>query len=200
MLFLRIRPCSRSPFGAWNKFHSPKKNVKNENKPRLQNSRVFHLEIANVHDGTSRSLPQDVDLPLSLLPWVNVYRKEPSAFIYDEHSRECTMFHFGIYRHSSRSHILESWCADRCANEAFLTSFRATFAFPSRHRHRKNNSLPRITPRGAHRVLVFWPNTLCFTCFEMNFVLSKLNRWHWKNNSPQKVVLKKITPQGSWSR
>ena len=34
----------------------------------------------------------------------------------------------------------------------------------------------------------------------MNFVLSKLNRWHWKNNSPQKVVLKKITPQGSWSR
>ena len=30
-----------------------------------------------------------------------MYRKEPSAFIYDEHSRECTMFHFGIYRHSA---------------------------------------------------------------------------------------------------
>ena len=44
---------------------------------------------------------QDVDLPLSPLPRVNVYRKEPSAFIYDEHSRECTMFHFGIYRHSA---------------------------------------------------------------------------------------------------
>ena len=30
-----------------------------------------------------------------------MYLKEPSAFIDDEHSRECTMFHFGIYRHSS---------------------------------------------------------------------------------------------------
>ena len=39
--------------------------------------------------------PQDVGLPLSPLPSVNVYRKEPNAFIYDEHSRECTMFHFG---------------------------------------------------------------------------------------------------------
>ena len=54
MLFLRIRPCSRSPFGAWN-FHTSSKNVINENKPLLQNSRVLHLEIANVHDGTSRS-------------------------------------------------------------------------------------------------------------------------------------------------
>ena len=46
-----------------------------------------------------QTFPQHVDLPL--MPWVKVYRKEPSAFIYDEHSRECTMFHFGIYRHSS---------------------------------------------------------------------------------------------------
>ena len=45
-----------------------------------------------------QTFPKHVDLPL--LPWVKVYRKEPSAFIYDEHSRECTMFHFGIYRHS----------------------------------------------------------------------------------------------------
>ena len=58
---------------------------------------------------------QDVDLPLSLLPWVNVYRKEPSAFIYDEHSRECTMFHFGIYRHSST-------CAGKAATRYSLGS------------------------------------------------------------------------------
>ena len=49
-----------------------------------------------------QTFPQHVDLPL--LPWVKVYRKEPSAFIYDEHSRECTMFHFGIYRHSWAYH------------------------------------------------------------------------------------------------
>ena len=47
-----------------------------------------------------QTFPQHVDLPL--LPRVKVYRKEPSAFIYDEHSRECTMFHFGIYRHSAQ--------------------------------------------------------------------------------------------------
>ena len=34
-----------------------------------------------------------------------MYRKEPSAIIYDEHSRECTMFHFGIYRHSNLKRI-----------------------------------------------------------------------------------------------
>ena len=56
---------------------------------------------------------QDVDLPLSLLPWVNVYRKEPSAFIYDEHSRDCTMFHFGIYRHSKETRSLASMCSTK---------------------------------------------------------------------------------------
>ena len=45
-----------------------------------------------------QTFPQHVDLPP--LHWVKVYWKEPSAFIDDEHSRECTMFHFGIYRHS----------------------------------------------------------------------------------------------------
>ena len=45
-----------------------------------------------------QTFPHHVDLPP--LHWVKVYWKEPSAFIDDEHSRECTMFHFGIYRHS----------------------------------------------------------------------------------------------------
>ena len=45
-----------------------------------------------------QTFPQHVDLPP--LHWVKVYWKEPSAFIDDEHTRECTMFHFGIYRHS----------------------------------------------------------------------------------------------------
>ena len=74
-----------------------RKILKKWKQPRLQNSRVLHLEIANVHDGTSWSSRRRSP---ALPAWVNVYRKEPSAFIYDEHSRECTMFHFGIYRHS----------------------------------------------------------------------------------------------------
>ena len=60
---------------------------------------------------------QHVHLPL--LPWVKVYRKEPSAFIYDEHSRECTMFHFGIYRHSRTRLVRITWTcsqSDRCSS------------------------------------------------------------------------------------
>ena len=68
MFFLRIRPCYRSPFGAWSKFHTPSKDVKNGNKPRLQNSLVLHLEIANVYDGTSRSSRRRSHLLLSLMP------------------------------------------------------------------------------------------------------------------------------------
>ena len=63
-----------------------------------------------------QTFPKHVDLPL--LPWVKVYPKEPSAFIYDEHSRECTMFHFGIYRHSactSLSQFLERILSEKCS-------------------------------------------------------------------------------------
>ena len=49
-----------------------------------------------------QTFPQHVDLPPLHAYGVKVYWKEPSAFIDDEHSRECTMFHFGIYRHSSK--------------------------------------------------------------------------------------------------
>ena len=34
----------------------------------------------------------------------------------------------------------------------------------------------------------------------MNFVLSKVKRWHWKNNSSSKGGVEKVTPQESYSR
>ena len=57
-------------------------------------------------------LSQYVDL--SLLHWVKVDRKEPSALIHDEHSRECTMFHFGILR---------------CPETLFISHENANFLF-----------------------------------------------------------------------
>ncbi len=60
---------------------------------------VLHLEIET--STMEQTFPHHVDLPP--LHWVKVYWKEPSAFIDDEHSRECTMFHFGIYRHSENA-------------------------------------------------------------------------------------------------
>ena len=76
-----------------------RKTQKKSNKPRLRNYWVLHLEIAKFTMEQIRPQPcQHVDF--LWLPWVKVYRKEPSAFIDDEHSRECTMFHFDIYRHS----------------------------------------------------------------------------------------------------
>ena len=70
-----------------------------------------------------QTYPQRVDLPL--LPWVKVYRKEPSAFIYDEHSRECTMFHFGIYRHSLRTAVSHKLGRVRSIVISKLTVFSA---------------------------------------------------------------------------
>ena len=80
-------------------FH-PKCKKKHKNKPRLRNFGLYTSRLQTFK--MEQILPQHVDL--LLLPWLKVYRKEPSAFINDEHSRECTMFHFGIYRHS-RLHV-----------------------------------------------------------------------------------------------
>ena len=99
MLFLRIRLCSRRPFGVWNKFHTLPKMEKMKTSLVC---RILGFYTSTLQTFTMEQVdPQDVGLPLSPLPSVNVYRKEPNAFIYDEHSRECTMFHFGIYRHSA---------------------------------------------------------------------------------------------------
>ena len=67
---------------------------------------------------------------IPLLPWVKVYRKEPSAFIYDEHSRECTMFHFGIYSHFSIVRTLNSTLGI-CTHTYTVT--RASVTLPRTH-------------------------------------------------------------------
>ena len=85
-------------------------------------SGIFGFYTSSLQTFTMEQIhPQDVDLPLSLLPWVNVHRKEPSAFIYDEHSRERTMYHFGIYRHS--------WVAAKVSGMSSITLSCLLFPF-----------------------------------------------------------------------
>ena len=84
---------------AWNNFIIPSKHVKTLKQGSSAEFSGFRPRDRK-RSQWKQILPQHVDL--LLLHWVKVYRKEPSAFNDDEHSRECTMFHFGIYRYSSR--------------------------------------------------------------------------------------------------
>ena len=76
----------------------PSKNVKKKKDERSLICRFFGFFTSRSQTFTlEQILPRQIDL--SLRTWVKMYRKEPGAFKNDEHSRECTMLHFGIYIH-----------------------------------------------------------------------------------------------------